>query len=261
MTQFESPFDAGDPGQQKTSGLAIGSLVCSLICCVPVTTIPGILLGIGAMVSIGNNPARKGKGLAVAGILLGAIFTAGQAYVYPKLIDFVRDSFEMVMGGPNDALVDGFANDPVAFKSHFYGTGAQATDAEVQAFIDTLRSRYGEFQDCKFNEQTQVQPGGFGQPSTVFPYILTFDNATVDAEAEAIWVDERTGDMILKWGSVIVTDSDLGDLRYPLKKMAPTGTTPPPPEPTDDPEPADAAVPADAPPPTRVGGPDEGDGG
>ena len=71
MTQFESPFDAGDPGEQKISGLAIGSLVCSLICCVPVTTIPGILLGIWAMVSIGNNPARKGKGLAVAGIMLG----------------------------------------------------------------------------------------------------------------------------------------------------------------------------------------------
>ncbi len=257
MTQFESTFESGDVGEQKTSGLAVASLVCSLICCVPVTTIPGILLGIGAMVSISRNAARKGMALAVIGILLGVIFTGGQFFVYR----FFYEVAVLVMNGPTDALTAGFANDPGAFKMEFYGTGAQATDAEVQAFIDTLRSRYGEFQDCRFNEQTQTQPGGFGQPSTVFPYILTFDNATVDAEAEAIWVDERTGDMILKWGSVIVTDSDLGDLRYPLKKMAPTGTTPPPPEPTDDPEPADAAVPADAPPPTRVGGPDEGDGG
>ena len=260
MTQFESPFESGDVGEQKTSRLAIASLVCSLICCVPVTTIPGILLGIGAMVSIGNNPAKKGKGLAVAGVLLGVVFTAGHAYVYPKLFSFLGDVMEIVMGGPNDALTAGFANDPAAFKMQFYGTGAQATDAEAQAFIDMLRSRYGEFQSCSFNEQTQAQPS-FGQPSTVFPYILTFDNATVDAEAEVIWVDERTGDMIIKLGWVIVTDPDLGDLRYPLKKMSPTATTPPPPDAPDTPEPADVSEPADSPPPTRVGGPDEGDGG
>ena len=258
MTQFESPFDAGDPGQQKTSGLAIGSLVCSLICCVPVTTIPGILLGIWAMVSIGNNPARKGKGLAVAGIMLGVIFTAGQAFVYPKVIDFVRDSFELVMGGPSDALAAGFTNDPVAFKSHFYGTGAQATDAEAQDFIDMLRSRYGEFKSCRLDEQAQTSPG-FGQPSTVFPYILTFDNATVDADAQIIWVDERTGDMIYKFGWVIVTDPDLGDLRYPAKKLRlDAGTDPDPPA---APEPPPAPEPDDTPPPTRIGGPDEGDGG
>jgi len=254
MTQFESPFDAGDPGPQKTSGLAIGSLVCSLICCVPVTTIPGILLGIGAMVSISNNPARKGKGLAVAGILLGTIFTAGQAYVYPKLIDFATKSFELVMGGPNDALVDGFANDPVAFKSHFYGTGAQATDAEAQAFIDMLRSRYGEFKSCRFNEQAQTSPA-FGQPATVFPYILTFDNATLDADAQIIWVDERTGEMIYRFGWLTVTDPDLGDLRYPAKKPRPDAGTAPAPDPPAAPEPDDT------PPPTRTGGPDEGDGG
>ncbi len=218
MTQFESPFDAVDPGEQKTSGLAIGSLVCSLICCVPVTTIPGILLGIGAMISIGNNPARKGRGLAVAGILLGVIFTAGQAYVYPKVIDFAGKTFELVMNGPNEALAVGFANDPVAFKSHFYGTGAQATDAEAQAFIATLRSRYGEFQSCHYNEQVQTTPA-FGQPSSVFPYILTFDNATLDANVQIIWFDKRTDSMVYKvgWMTVKDPDPDLGDLRYPAK--------------------------------------------
>jgi hypothetical protein len=259
MTQFVAPFDAGDVGEQKTSGLAIGSLVCSLICCVPVTTIPGILLGIAAMVSIGNNPARKGKGIAVAGILLGVIFTAGQAYVYPKLIEFVGESMKLVMGGPADALTAGFANDPVAFKTHFYGTGAQATDAEAQAFIDMLRSRYGEFQGCRFNDQIQTSPA-FGQPSTVFPYIMTFDNATVDGEAQIIWVDERTGDMVYKFGWVIVTDPDLGDLRFPVKALGKDADMPTPaPDPAT--QPAADEMPADEPPATPTGGPDEGDGG
>ena len=260
MTQFGSQFDAVDPDQQKTSGLAIGSLVCSLICCVPVTTIPGILLGIVAMISIGNNPARKGKGLAVAGILLGVIFTAGQAYVYPKVIEYAGEMFELVMNGPNDALAAGFANDPVAFKSHFYGTGTQATDAEAQAFIDTLRSRYGEFQSCHIDEQGQTSPA-FAQPSSVFPYILTFDNATLDADVQIIWYDKRTDDMVYKFGWVTVTDPDLGDLRYPAKKSRSVPGTPSAPEPPDVPQPADATQPADTPPPTRIGGPDEGDDG
>ena len=255
MTQFGSQFDADETGEPTTSRLAIGSLVCSLICCVPVTTIPGILLGIGAMISIGNNPARKGKGLAVAGILLGVIFTAGQVYVYPKLIEFVGDSFEMVMGGPTSALTDGFTDDPVLFKSHFYGTGAHADDAEAQAFIDTLRSRYGEFQSCRFNEQVKTSPA-FGKPTTVFPYIITFDNATPDGDAQVIWVDERTGEKIFKFGWVTVMDPDLGNLRYPPKKIP--GTSPDAP---DAPQPAGTTQPADDPPPTRTGGPDEGDGG
>ncbi len=263
-SQFESQFDAVDPGEQKTSGLAIGSLVCSLICCVPVTTIPGILLGIAAMVSIGNNPARKGKGLAVAGILLGVIFTAGHVYVYPKLYEFAGETFELLMNGPNDALVAGFAGDPAEFRSNFYGTGAQAHDAEAQAFIDTLRSRYGEFQSCQFDEQAQPS-SAFGQRSTVFPYILTFDNATVDADVQIIWVDERTGDKVFKFGWVIVHDADLGDLRYPAKKLGPGAAQPPVADPPASPEspaapqPPPAPEPADTPSPT--GDPEEGNGG
>ncbi len=262
MTQFGSQFGDEDPGELKTSGLAIGSLVCSLICCVPVTTIPGILLGIGAMVSISNNPARKGKGLAVAGILLGVIFTAGQAYVYPKVIEFAGKTFELVMNGPNDALAVGFASDPVAFKSHFYGTGAQATDAEAQAFIDTLRSRYGEFQSCRFDEQGSTSPA-FGDPSSVFPYIITFDNATLNADVQIIWFDKRTDSMVYKFGWMTVKDPDpdLGDLRYPAKKPRADPETSSAPEPADAPQPADTTQPADTPPRTRIGGPDEGDDG
>jgi len=259
MTQFETPFDIVDPSEQTTSRLAIGSLVCSLICCVPVTTIPGILLGIVAMISIGNNPARKGKGLAVAGILLGVIFTAGQAYVYPKIIEFAGETFELVMNGPNDALVSGFAGDPVAFKSNFYGRGAQATDAEAQAFIDTLRSRYGEFQGCQFDEQAGTQPA-FGRPDTAFPYILTFDNATLDATAQIIWFDERTDQMIYKFGWVTVKDADLGDLRYPAKKRRPDADAAPAADPPAASQPPPAAEPADTPSVAPTGGPDEGDG-
>ena len=214
MTQFGAPVDEFEStAEARTSRLAIASLVCSLICCVPVTTIPGILLGIGAIFSINNNPARfRGKGLAMAGILLGVTFTAGQAFVYPKAVDFIV----MNVRGPNDALISGFAGDATAFKSHFYGKGIRASDAEAQAFIDTLRSRYGEFQSCEFDQRNQPQPTT-GQTKPTFAYILTFDNAVVDCLTQIIWMDERTGATVFQLGWITIKDPDLGDLTYPAK--------------------------------------------
>lgn len=64
----------GQPGQQfggfpqkaKTNGLAIAALVCSFFC-----GILGIILGIVAIGQI-NKTNEGGKGLAIAGIAIGA---------------------------------------------------------------------------------------------------------------------------------------------------------------------------------------------
>lgn len=69
----ESPFDDSN---KSTSGMAISSLICSLVgFCIPL--IPGVLglvLGIVAMGKI-DNPANrlKGRGLAQAGAILGGV--------------------------------------------------------------------------------------------------------------------------------------------------------------------------------------------
>lgn len=215
MSQFESTFGVPDAVAQKTSGLAIASLVCSLICCVPITTIPGILLGIGALVSIGGDVAKKGKGLAIVGILLGLVFTSLQAVVYPKLYSVVADFIEVVETGPRDALTAGFVGDLAGFKDAFYGAGANATDAEAQAFIDELRDRYGEFTGSRLDQRGGAAQPAYGQPSAPFPYLLSFDRDTVAAEAEIIFFDEGTGRMVMKPASLTVFDPDLGDLTYP----------------------------------------------
>ena len=70
--QFPQP---GQPGQQfggfpqkaKTNGLAIAALVCSFFC-----GILGIILGIVAIGQI-NKTNEGGKGLAIAGIAIGAV--------------------------------------------------------------------------------------------------------------------------------------------------------------------------------------------
>ena len=60
---------------QRTSGLAIASLVCSLsslITCVG--WLPGIICGHLAKSRIRRNPSLKGSGLATAGLIIGYLF-------------------------------------------------------------------------------------------------------------------------------------------------------------------------------------------
>jgi len=61
------------PVMQKTNGMAVASLVISIACCWPV----GLVLGIVAINQINNDPSQKGKGLAVAGIVLGSLGAVG----------------------------------------------------------------------------------------------------------------------------------------------------------------------------------------
>ena len=67
---------------RKTNGRAIASFIAGMICCIPLVS-PGlaIALGIGAMKDIdASQGAQTGRGLAVAGIILGAITTLLQFF-------------------------------------------------------------------------------------------------------------------------------------------------------------------------------------
>jgi hypothetical protein len=65
------------PGMQlaSTSGLAVASLITGIFGCFFVTGILSIIFGIAAIGQINGSQGRKtGKGLAVAGIVLGALW-------------------------------------------------------------------------------------------------------------------------------------------------------------------------------------------
>lgn len=68
---------AGSPAThlQKTSGLAIASLICSLASAVTcIGWLPGIICGHIAKVKIRRDPALKGSGIATAGLVIGYLF-------------------------------------------------------------------------------------------------------------------------------------------------------------------------------------------
>lgn len=221
MSQFENPYadpSAVPQAPQTTSKLAIWSLVCSLIICCPITTLLGPLLGLIALGKIGSNPMLKGRGLAVAGILIGLLMTAGiavGAYLAAPTFDkyFIAPA-RFTIRGPADALSAGLSGDIAGFKDAFQGDGATATDAEAQAFIDELRNRYGGFVSSQVAQQG-AQPT-IGQTAFTMPYTVTFDNGTVTAQTEVIIADPATRDLVMKIGSITIEDPDKGDLRYPV---------------------------------------------
>ncbi len=86
---FSGAAYGGTVAVQKNSGLAIASLVLGLLFCVPFASLVGLILGIVALNQIKNSGgAIQGRGMAIAGIVLGAISMAiGILYAIAVLAD------------------------------------------------------------------------------------------------------------------------------------------------------------------------------
>lgn len=69
-SSYQAPYVA--PATPTTNGLAVASFVISLVC----LPILGFILGLVALNQINNSPTPQGgKGLAQAGVIIGAVFT------------------------------------------------------------------------------------------------------------------------------------------------------------------------------------------
>ncbi len=229
MTQMDNPYqgdmDAGMGGGQpaKKSGVAITALVMSLLALIPclgMLTAPlGVLLGLIGVVTI--SPPRTGKGMAVAAVLIGLVLGGAQFYGGKKAYDFFYSFYALVVDGPGPALEKAKSGDYAGFRAEFHNVNA--TDDDVRALMDELTDRYGAFLSARLDEQAmgnrQPQPG---QAEMVAPYIIEFADATVDAEAELLFADQGTGEIIKKLGYMRIIDPDLGDLVFP--EDAPTGS-------------------------------------
>jgi hypothetical protein len=74
--KYMSEFQALPP--QKTNGMAIAGFVTALACCSPV----GIILSSIGLSQISKDPSQKGKGLAMAGLIIGIVSLVGTVFYY-----------------------------------------------------------------------------------------------------------------------------------------------------------------------------------
>ena len=135
------------PLEERVSVLAILSLVMGLICFIPGLGVLGAICGIAALLFIGSSGGRlSGRGLAIAGIILGLLFTmvwVGLAVGTMSIMNTMGT--QMVM--PAETLVRHIDNreyDQV--RASLTGDAAtKLTDADIEAFRTAYTDTLGGF--------------------------------------------------------------------------------------------------------------------
>lgn len=149
-----------------TGKLAIGSLVCGLVFCCPVTSLLAPVLGIAHFVSAAGKPWVRGSGLAIGGILLGLVFSAGWAFFVWSGYSVFRQAIEM----PQVVLADLEAGEFEAVKSRLIDGGV-ATE-ELVASWNAVRERFGTFESIEFDENAP-EPDAMSNAIDL-PFLATF---------------------------------------------------------------------------------------
>lgn len=138
-------FGSDEP--QRTSVLAIGSLVCSLICCLPVIPLIGSGLGVGAIIGIGGSNGRVGgKGLAIAGIIIGVLVTIAQVAFVVTAKQGIDMGVRLIYGSADRLMTSIESGDFDAARALLTGPGATLPDESFTDFRDAYHAEYGPFQ-------------------------------------------------------------------------------------------------------------------
>ena len=193
-------FNNAPATQKGTSGLAIASLVCSLVVCCPgVTSLVAIVLGIAAFFTTGAG-RKGGRGLAIAGMSLGLI----GLIAWGMFASFAGSMVVQIMESPNTVMREAYAGNDTAVAAEF-ASGKAPTPAEIQAFVAEAKARYGEFEEMIPGEQNQNSQGQLVE----FPYTMKFENDTVEGLVDFQFLSLSDGFQLI---SITIQDSKQGDI-------------------------------------------------
>ncbi len=155
----------------RTSVLAIMSLVCSLICCIPGLSAIGAVLGVGSLVGIKGSRGRVGgTGLAIAGIIIGGLVTVAQIGIGLGVREgvglFLRDILPQVDSVMAD-IEAGNDAEAIARLSPPADTGV--TPDDIARFRDAYTDRLGAYQGMPTDFGTMFEAyAGLGQSMQQF---------------------------------------------------------------------------------------------
>jgi len=80
---------------KRYSTLAIAAIIFSLLFFIPFFPLIGVIAGVGALVSISKDKKLKGKGLAIAAIIIGSLITISYVFLFVAAYGF----FISIFGG------------------------------------------------------------------------------------------------------------------------------------------------------------------
>lgn len=194
----------------RMSVCAVASLVLGLVLCCPLTSIAAIVLG---AVGLNATKARMaaGRGLAIAGLGLGLAGTALQlafgAWSYTTIS-------APLMEGPAPALRAGLDGGAAALVERFAIPEGAKLDVEASAFLESIKSRYGNLVSCALDRSTQAPTPDSKRREFEADFELRFERATIKARScTEITTPQGALSMKLRWIELI--DPAQGDLRFP----------------------------------------------
>lgn len=212
-----NPYDAGGE-PPKTSLLAVSGFVSSLIFCCPLTSLVGLLLGVGGLVSVSSsNGRRKGTGLAAAAIIISIVSMAGQIWFAQKLVPYFQGVGRIVvlsMVGPQPLISDLQLGDIESARTYLYPPLDEViTDGQLQYFADQITERYGAVQEWVPQQYSPQTTSGTGEQTINLTSQLNFANQTCRASIQISFFQGPNG-MIEQSGisQITIEDKDLGDL-------------------------------------------------
>lgn len=152
MTQMQSPYqDQTDvtlyQEPERTSIMAILSMVFGIGgCCLGLTSIPAIFLGIFGLVGISRSKGRVGgTGFGIAGILIGLLTLALWGGILGAGV-YGLQSVEKIFGtNTEQVFLDLQADNFDSARSLLASPAADATDEELIAFREGYRGGLGDF--------------------------------------------------------------------------------------------------------------------
>ena len=175
----------------------------------------GPLLGVVGLAQIRYGSGYKGRGPAIAGIVLGLLFAAGWSAAAVWWHVNVR---RMYLWGPRVALQQGLDGDVAAFRSAFIDPDASTADAEAAAFLDALRSRYGRLRSTARQDEA-VDMEHFDRARPRLAYRLDFERRSVGAEVQFAARDDTGAFSAPRVAWIVILDPVEGDLAYPLSAL------------------------------------------
>lgn len=138
-------FDELD-GPQRTSALAVVSLVMSLLCCIPGLGLIGSALGVVSLIGISGSRGRVGgKGMAMAGIIIGVLMTVAWISFTVMGLKFADQLTEGIYGATGKFMTKVEMRDFDGARGEVVGPVITATDEQMEAFRVAYEAEYGAF--------------------------------------------------------------------------------------------------------------------
>lgn len=219
MTQISSfgPTDLDQP--PRTSILAVLSLICGIVC-IPGLGVLAVLFAVGALVGIGGSAGRKkGKGLAITGLLLGLVASVGwglTAWGFSAMMKIMKNAGVAVVDRTFAAVEAGDWDGARGELSP--GAATLATDEVLADFRSRYQDAVGTYSGSPqggwmefFQAYGEIQPamqsysqrhGGF---QNAFPMPIRFDSGSALVIAV---IDQRGGATQMPVGNIVVVKPD-----------------------------------------------------